>query len=618
MADSGDAAREEDAVKGAPEISAFGTSIRSGERLLLEWPEVPGADRYEVWRVRPDGSPWDDEVFATDNTGLDLPVPQDAENSALAAFQLQALSCSAPICTFPIVPSEARSDAPQGERRLVQRAPEAPEPFDLDNYFLGLEDWARLAPQYKREVRTPLGDPVRNTEQDDSGSYLVVTQRYSLSKTPKYRVVHDPDAEVLWPGAFIQGQPASYGALPELVIDQRTPIQVAISAVNVKKTSEEIAEPGHANVISAISGMINDEPGRAEAVAYDMTEVASLESALLELDISASYLGFSGGITGSIETKKDEKSILAFYYQRAFTVSCNGKSAPSRWFTDDMTEGEIRLQEKLGRLGKQNPPLYVSSVTYGRFLIFAFTTKEDTLTAKMAIRASYGGFVDATVRGRYEKILSEARIQIIAQGGKDTNVPALIKTGRLAEYFEEAPSLADYTPIGFTLKSLVTGYVAKLGETANFTSVRREKLPSNVVRIFPVSLCVEIDMVIGKWPVGPVTLKPRNVYAGERPSGTESISGTLEDRGTRYAAHNEGWEWSGSRGQPPPYPQTSNLFCLTGDFNGGYISFEPRIGYTMLRSPGVQRVAVHHGDAFISGKRYDCTITFEFRARVGD
>ncbi|MEU3877630.1 MULTISPECIES: thiol-activated cytolysin family protein [Streptomyces] len=442
---------------------------------------MPGADRYELQRLdAPDGDAvagadgvvgaesdwthlWDLPVLLPDglltaavgDTEVSVAMP-DLVDGAVPAVRVTALAGSVPMV------------------EMVLNADGDNKPFSMTSYLLGLEKWEKVAPQVKGVVRKKVGDPKISHEQEGGKWYTTTSQKWSLSKTPRYLVLNDPSADVLWPGAFVQGGPASHGTLTEIVIPERTPIEVSIDALGAKD-SKTVPNPNLGTVRDAIRAMVEGKKGPTGATYSDVKEANSIQSALLEVDVSASYMGFDGKASGKIEKKHSEHTILAVFLQRAFTVSVVRKSTPSSWFTKSLTREMIKELEDLGQIGKTNPPLYIANVSYGRSLIFTLTTTADSLKAQAAIKASYNGIAkaEASVRAEYENILNTSRVMIITQGGDSTAISNLIRTGKLEEYFKSVPDMKDYVPMSFTLRTLTNGDLARVGETAEFTNTTR-------------------------------------------------------------------------------------------------------------------------------------------------
>ena len=84
----------------------------------------------------------------------------------------------------------------------VQPPPAALTLDDIDRYFLSLKKWAELSPAKPDHAGQPVGEPSKSTE----NGYECASQDDDISKTPDELVMFsDKDADVLWPGALVQG-----------------------------------------------------------------------------------------------------------------------------------------------------------------------------------------------------------------------------------------------------------------------------------------------------------------------------------------------------------------------------------------------------------------------------
>ncbi|WP_028648012.1 thiol-activated cytolysin family protein [Nocardiopsis sp. CNT312] len=483
-------------------------------RAELTWPTVPEAEQYEI---QPLGSAHDRTVVPAGQNRIEIPHARNG-------YQITALRGAIPLQSYV----------------SLDRA-SADEPIDMTEYVSGLQDWTQIAPQFRQSTRAPKGDPVTNEEIEQGRTWVVTTRKYTLSTTPKDVVLASGLNTAIWPGALIQGGPAAQGALSELVISQRKPLTVSTNLTSLAQTRVTGVEPSQSAVREAIATMVRGQPGAAGSIDYTIEEASSIQSGLLEAGISASYLGFKGEVSTELKKKRDEKIILACFLQNAFSVSMDVAKfdEPSEWFTRDLTKRKIQRIAKLGRIGDNNPPLYVSSVGYGRSLIFVLKTTADTTKAKAAVKASYQGFgarVSGELKAEYESILNQSSLKIIAQGGDAAAITNMIREGRLDEYFKEPPRLDQYIPISYSLHSLATNDPAKLGETAEYSVVTRVPKGATSWMLRPVRLSYRGELQ-GRdvTPSGPLVL---------RFDGAHPVRGTKREGNVTTFGDDMPWMWT--------------------------------------------------------------------------
>ncbi|GAA2524278.1 thiol-activated cytolysin family protein [Streptomyces longisporus] len=423
----------------------------------LSWWLVPGADRYEVTALDGDGAAT--PLGITED--ITFVIPPESVNGA-TSYRVVAVSGGEEITQLEISPSPMAPDS---------------EPADMNAYVKQLAGWRSIAPHDPDKIE-PHGPEAKSTEKAESGYVVTKTQRYDMTKTPEIIMTRDPNADILWPGALVQGAAAVEGGLTECAIKERKPIRIGITSLGGNIKSQLVENPSGSLVGDAIRAMTGDRDATPETTFYRMSEASSARSALLEMNASASYMGFKSEASG--EFKKEDKSttIYALFIQRAFTVTCDNNGLPDQWFTPALTNK--RLSEYQPQyIDQGNPPLWISGVSYGRSLIFAFHSNSSTLDAKAALRMGYDGGAfsgSAELKAKLQQILDTSEVSIIARGGPNKDIMALIRDNSLKSYFSGDLKMNQCVPISYTLKSLADASIASMSETTQFTKVSRSPL----------------------------------------------------------------------------------------------------------------------------------------------
>lgn len=368
----------------------------------------------------------------------------------------------------------ARSGEPQ---TIVNLSPGGPEdPVDLGAYLASLRAWEAIAPQEPDE-RHCLREPQRTHLTSPHGYVTEVRTSYSLTRTPEEIITFHPNVEGLWPGALVSGQTAVNGLLREIGItaDKRKPLRITIDNL-ATKPSELVEKPDTGKVTDAIKEMVRDVSGGYRNQVFTSREAFSDEEIALNFGFSASYAGFTGGTKVSASRKETMNTVVAYLKETAFTASCDTNRLPNDWMNEAFTYRVLEDLKNAGRIGVENPPLVVSSVTYGRILMFTFTSSENITDITAALNFGYNSsiHVDAELELKYKKIIREAQITLISVGGSAKAVHDLLQSRALPDYFKELPSLADYAPMGFVLKTLDTNIPARMSETTAFDEIRYE------------------------------------------------------------------------------------------------------------------------------------------------
>lgn len=362
----------------------------------------------------------------------------------------------------------------------------------IDNYFVGLSDWSKISP-LKADEKSAIGQPRQSIEKlsvdTGDGEQTVpatcTTQDFDLTKTPEKIVMQNPAAGILYPGALIQGEGylQGPGGLRELPIRKRSPMIIATdlakdkNAIEMKTVNYASYAEAHAKLLAAAATNEYKNIGRAM---YTQIEASRSEQAALDLGFSVKYMGSS--VKGEVQSKSTTKEnvFMVVFEQSAYTVSAVIPATPAGFFSSDFSTADLKTQESLGNISAKNPPLYVSSVTYGRMLMYTVTSKASKSDIQGALNASYKNpalKVDVKLKAKYQKIMNESTVKIIFFGGENAPTVAMIKSGEISDYFSKTPSLDAFVPMSYVLRNLKDNSIAKVSETTKYSTQECTPLP---------------------------------------------------------------------------------------------------------------------------------------------
>ncbi|MFC3585192.1 thiol-activated cytolysin family protein [Streptantibioticus rubrisoli] len=431
----------------------------NGQGADVKWRAVEGANRYALTRLD------DDQVIA---------------EAATPSFTMSKDQFAK---SFNGTPRLHGVVAYQDERPIafaVAKPLKDPNaPADMDSYLLSLSSWKALTHQ-SDDHRGPIGTPKVSAEKEGSEWVRKSGQSYSLTRTPDKIVSFNPNVDALWPGALVQSRGAiDQGVLSPLSIRERAPLNVTVDALNVSQKSSTVPDPDSTNVLDAIKGMVRGQSGGSSATFYDVRDSASVKAMALEMGVSGHYLGFEAQANLDYKKKSEENTVLAYFEERAFSAFCSAPTTPAGWFTKRFTQGELDYLENAGSIGRSNPPLYVSSVTYGRVLMFTCTYTASAQEIVAAVKASYegaAGGASGNLDVKSSEILRNSHVQVVTIGGDPENARALIKSGKVGDYFATQPTLDKYQPMSFVLRRVVDNKLAQMSETYTYTEYHYDKL----------------------------------------------------------------------------------------------------------------------------------------------
>jgi hypothetical protein len=348
----------------------------------------------------------------------------------------------------------------------------------VDEYITGLPSWSAFSPL----LTTPGGvvdDSVGATQSslvsEDDTWYVRHTTPHSLTATPSETVTLDaaPPTNILYVGGLIQGSSLLSDQLRDVPVagTLRAPLRLTIDILS-SDNSAVVQNPDALTVGAAVQELIERAArnglSAGTATTYSYQESYSLEQSLLSLKVSARY-GMAN-VSGKLQCSQSatRRTMIAFFKQKMFTVSMVLPQKPSDLFNASFTNDRLQEFVSQGYIGPENPPVYVSSIEYGRVLMVTMSSTASYEAMKGAIAASYGSIAGGSVSGEHLAVLNSADIQVVTVGGNPNAAYADLCQGNLRSYFNSGDALTTAVPLAFTLYSLSDHSVAYMSETTSY------------------------------------------------------------------------------------------------------------------------------------------------------
>lgn len=348
-----------------------------------------------------------------------------------------------------------------------------PEPADVNTYVGTLPAWSVISPPMA-DADAATGTPTVANKTIDGGPYECTTTPYSITRTPDRVVTLNPDVEILWVGALLQGKGhlGGIGQLGELPIRQRAPLALSIDLLTEGNT-QVVDNPTVATVTSGIGQLIEAAQFAGHTagsnIFYTKETAHSFTQAALSMGLSGKYMGASIKAALSANISSETRTVTAYFVHRMFNVSMVIPQTPDAVFSDAFTQSMLQEQIDQGRIGADNPPVYVSSVAYGRILMFSFTSSASMTKINATLEALYnGGEFGGSLSAELQQVLDNASIQVVTVGGDPNAALALIRANNLDEYFAATAPLTTARPISYTVRNLADNSIASVGETTDY------------------------------------------------------------------------------------------------------------------------------------------------------
>jgi thiol-activated cytolysin len=306
------------------------------------------------------------------------------------------------------------------------------------------------------------------------GDFSCTTTNVAETRNYDRLVAYAANSDSLWPGAIVGGNSLETGQLTQIPFD-RAPIDISVSLSNLQGSkSASVTEPNLSSYRNAVAGILSSElNGATPANIYaEIEEVHSLKQLSLAMGVDVTFL--AGGLATigasfNFDSEKIRSRYVVKYTQAYYTVDVDQPKSPSAFLSDDATIFEVE-----NRIAPTDPPMYVSSVTYGRTILFTFESSYSSTELSAALDFAYRGGVDVkgNVSVSYKDVLSSSKINAYILGGSGGDAAKAIDSFDAlmdfihggGNYSPDSPG----SPIAYKLNYLRNNEPARIALTEDF------------------------------------------------------------------------------------------------------------------------------------------------------
>ena len=258
-----------------------------------------------------------------------------------------------------------------------------------------------------------------------------------------------PFGQRLLPGLIVEGAGLVDPDVRPLTLG-RAPLRLN-SSLDSANSTVEVADPTPSNLKGAVTALKRDADARLTGIdvvpadiTYQRKEVHSYEEAMLDLGLSLNYdsdvLRTKFESAFRQEERKEKHSIAVQLVQPMFTlwVDRSDFRRPADHFATAVAGTEVQALIDAGRIGADNPPVLIDSVTYGRIMYFTMTSTdvESSSELELAVEAAWGNIDgSAQLTERQRQLLSQSDTRVLAYGGDQSVAEAALYSGNLSEFF---------------------------------------------------------------------------------------------------------------------------------------------------------------------------------------
>lgn len=262
------------------------------------------------------------------------------------------------------------------------------------------------------------------------------------------------NAEIVYPGNFLQGQSVSAGA-PKIIPLKRGPGTITINTLNGSSVvTKTVPEVSYSSIAQATNDLIGSNNGNLTAnISYTREEVRSLEELGVKMNVKFSSLTTKVKGSFNYNSSQSFNSVFVKVTQSLYSIVYDIPD-PETAFDPGVTPNDLQKY-----VYKNNPATYISSVNYGRIFYLLIQSTQSAEEIKAAVEGSFkGGLVSGGGGIKVESVeeLDQVSVSGYAYGG-DAGLAAGALIGDMDDvkaFIELGGSINNGAPISYVVRSL--------------------------------------------------------------------------------------------------------------------------------------------------------------------
>lgn len=363
-----------------------------------------------------------------------------------------------------------------------------PRPFPIDPVIIPrppvsqtrdqqISSFGRLSSVADSNVK--IGDLAPVDVNANGVNYRVTQERYqTVRDVVKQSYLKDLASMGVWPGQVIQGSALNGGGVAAIGPFTRVPGTINISTEFVASMPgqqyAEVSQPSAATIDQARRAIVNslnatDAVGTLNAT---FEQASTLREIGVNAGLNVTGSAFSVDANMSLNQTFKQSCVVGVIRQVFYNVSFDPSVAGSNGFWPE----SISMSQLSPYMGSGNPPLYISSVQYGRMICILARGEFSSSELKASIKASHDSSVKvgANADTKWKDVLNRSDVTIYTIG-----VPGYANFQKLSSPVEELDKVYQAglkfstqnpgAPISFVAKHIADNTDAHVSLVAQYT-----------------------------------------------------------------------------------------------------------------------------------------------------
>lgn len=373
----------------------------------------------------------------------------------------------------------------------------------IDQFIRSLDD----IPQ---EEEVEISHSTSPAETTPDGNYSCFTENISRTVSlSSISTLTDPTSD-LFPGALLAGNSLQTGQFAQVVFD-RKPQTYSLSIQDGTNASRSATMQNPSlsefrDTIGAIlaQAQLNNVPIKLQANIQEVRSEQELELAI-GFNLDTATLDVAGLF--NFNNQQILSHLLMTVDATFFTAEIDPVANPSDLMADSVTLAEVQQ-----KVGPGNPPVYVSSITYGTRFYIAVESRFSAQEVTAALQASFDGALvdaDGEVTVSSKDILQESTFNFVAVGASEQQLEALNIALSAPDRFAALQDFATNpivfsaanlgSPLSFTMKQLSNNASVAIAFSGTFDVLSCERISQNIqVTLKEISVKNAADGEVGR------------------------------------------------------------------------------------------------------------------------
>lgn len=338
----------------------------------------------------------------------------------------------------------------------------------------------------KIENCVPYTDGMKNDK------YIVVKREVKSTESGTIDIaIINSMTDRTYPGALIFANEGLVNNMPDILNADRAPITLRTNLPMGSEGTVVIQNPTHSAVSEAVNQILTAWENKYATThhlnancQYTETKVFSEDQLRVDIGCNFDLLKGSLGIDFTSISKGEKQTFVLSFKQIFYMMSIDAPVHPSDVFAADVSWEEL---EQKG-VKDQNPPAYISNVSYGRTIYVKVETTSNSQEIETTLKALIkNNKIDASVLNN--SLLKTCSFTAVILGGDAAAHTEIITTQDFAEIQKIIAGNAELSaknpgfPVSYTASFLKDGKVAKVNSTADYIEIVSTEYSAASVRL---------------------------------------------------------------------------------------------------------------------------------------